>query len=285
MNIRMEKMFEKQTYNDEERKTLELIWEHDTDPAISLLAEERGLKYNPNHYERGGVYSNLEIKEALYSGHIRIFPFDQENLKLASYDVTLGEWFYRTDVLHNRTDYNFHSERDIKRYFGEPLEAVTYGEWSKIHKTSVFDDEIMPDDRVIVLNPGERILAHTNEFIGIRAPGTTQMQARSSAGRNGIVVCKDAGWGDPGYLGRWTMEIQNDNKERVAFRVGERLAQLIFITTGPVYGEYGQGGKYYQSSSLREDVRKWQPLMMLPRTHKDKFTQPVITLSLIEKAA
>ena len=278
-------MFDKQIYTSEERKTLEAIWQFQADPAISLHVEDKGLYYDETGYEMGGDYSNMEIKEALLAGHIRIFPFIQENLKSASYDVTLGEWFYRTDTLHNRLYYDYRSTRDIRRYFGEPLPAVTYEEWSKIQDATPFDSEIRPGDKVIVLNPGERILAHTNEFIGIRAPGTTNLQARSSSGRNGIVVCKDAGRGDPGYLGRWTMEIQNDNKERIALRVGERLAQMIFIHTGPVAEDYGQAGKYYKTGKLRDEVPGWRPEMMLPKSDKDKFSQPIVALNLIGKVA
>lgn len=129
---------------------------------------------------------------------------------------------------------------------------------------------IPADQQIIVLRPGERILAHTGEFIGINAPGTTEMKSRSSWGRNGIAACFDAGWGDPGYINRWTMEIYNLNQhESVPIPVGERIAQIIFHETGPVERSYGDGGKYQGGSDIKQVMADWTPQQMLPRAFVD----------------
>jgi deoxycytidine triphosphate deaminase len=48
-------------------------------------------------------------------------------------------------------------------------------------------------------------------------------------------VCFDAGWVDPGYINRLTLEIYNLNEhETVLLPVGERIAQAVFLETGPV---------------------------------------------------
>lgn len=225
--------------------------------------------YQPEHFAGRGVYSDGEILEALDAGHIRIFPFDKENLSGASYDVRLGENFYCTDRIHNRTYYNPYDRADVERYFGEPLQAIPSGEWCE--KQGRLPFEGIPEDHpIIVLRPFERILAHTYEFIGIRPPGTTQMQARSTVGRNGVVVCKDAGWGDPGYCGRWTMEIQNDNNESIPLPVGMRIAQIVFLRTGMGEVDYGVSGKYYSSATLEEDIESWRPQLMLPKAYEDQ---------------
>lgn len=103
------------------------------------------------------------------------------------------------------------------------------------------------------------------------------MQARSTWGRNGVAVCLDAGWGDPGYINRWTMEVYNMNQhESVVLPVGERIAQMVFYDTGPVDKEYKKlSGKYQTSASddLQSIIKSWEPSQMLPRAYKDKRKQ------------
>lgn len=229
-----------------------------------------------------GVYSDKQIKAARDKGHIVIHPYIEEYVRGSSVDVTLGEWFYVTERLNNRDVYNPFDEADVKRYFGEPLKAVTHSEWCQKFGRRRFAG--IPDDQlIIVLRPGERILAHTHEFIGINAPGTTEMKSRSSWGRNGIAACFDAGWGDPGYINRWTMEIYNLNQsESVPLPVGERIAQIIFHETGEVENDYGKSAngklgsnKYQTSSDLATVIKSWTPEQMLPRAYKDARRKPL----------
>jgi deoxycytidine triphosphate deaminase len=92
----------------------------------------------------------------------------------------------------------------------------------------IIDDE--NDGDVASSSTGETILAHTNEFIGGRETVTTMMKARSSMGRNFIEVCKCAGWGDIGYVNRWTMEITNNSRfYSIPLVVGRRIAQIVFF--------------------------------------------------------
>ena len=105
------------------------------------------------------------------------------------------------------------------------------------------------------------------------------MQARSTWGRNGVAVCLDAGWGDPVYINRWTMEIYNMNQhESVVLPVGERIAQVVFYETGPVDSEYKKlSGKYQSAKSdkLEDIIKDWKPEQMLPRAHKDSRRIPI----------
>lgn len=241
---------------------------------ISVRAEQRA-DYDPADFEGAGVYSDREIKHALARGHIRIFPFEEENLSGTSYDVRLGEYFFTTDRIQNKPVYNPHDEEDVRRYFEyEAKQALPHAQLCQKRGLELFAN-IPEDHPLILLNPHERILAHTHEFIGINPPGTSQMQARSTTGRNGIVVCKDAGWGDPGYKGRWTMEIQNDNNEIMPLPVGMRIAQIVFLRSGATEMNYGlDDNKYYRAQSLEEEVRNWHPDMMLPRAYKDEIKLP-----------
>ncbi|HEX2792171.1 MAG TPA: hypothetical protein VHO23_00395 [Candidatus Paceibacterota bacterium] len=217
--------------------------------------------------------SDRRILEEMKKGDIVIHPFSEEQLATSSYDVTLGEWFYREQPpKYNHALYNIWSKEHMEHVWGaDKVErAVTAKEAFK--KYNFEFDGIRPDDKVIVLRPGETILAHTNEFIGGKDHITTMMKARSSMGRNFIEVCKCAGWGDVGYVNRWTMEITNNSKNYIIpLVVGRRIAQIIFFETGQIRaGDYASTGKYAASTNVAELKRAWKPDMMLPRLWADK---------------
>lgn len=234
------------------------------------------------------VYSNTEILQAVKDGTIVCTPFDERNVSEASLDFTLGHYFYKQEYDERSRVYNPFDKDDVDRYFKGPLEAMPHREWCENYRYLEFKN-IPADHPIIVLKPGERILAHTHEFIGIRAHGgAAEVKSRSSWGRNGVAVCFDAGWVDPGYINRITLEIYNLNQhESVVLPVGERIGQLVFHKTGPVDGGYAEGrggvsGKYQQSDDLDELIASWQPEMMLPRAFKDQRINPKIIDGLAE---
>lgn len=228
----------------------------------------------------GGVYSNVQIRDAIRDGHIVCTPFEPRNVSQASLDVTLGYYFYRIEAANERTIYNPFDREDVERYFDGPYKAMPHGEWAALNGFKPLA-QIPLDHPVISLKPGERILAHTHEFFGILPPGACEVKSRSSWGRNGVAVCFDAGWIDPGYVNRLTLEIYNLNhRETVVLPVGERIAQIVFYQTGEVEGNYGQGrdggfsGKYQQGTDLDTIMKTWSPDMMLPQAYRDTRTLP-----------
>lgn len=227
-----------------------------------------------------GVYSNIQIKDAIQSGHIVCKPFFDKQVSHASLDVTLGHYYYRTAQATRGYVYNPFSHKDVARYFGEVHQAVIHRDWASENGVRLLEG-IPAEHPIIPLKPGERILAHTHEFFGINPPGAAEVKARSSWGRNGVAVCFDAGWIDPGYINRLTLEIYNLNEhETVLLPVGERIAQIIFHETGDVEGNYGEGrddnfsGKYQSGTNLRQLIRSWAPDQMLPRAYKDTRRLP-----------
>ena len=217
-----------------------------------------------------GVYSNLEIEQAIADGHIMFYPYQPQHINGSSVDVTLGEWYFRTDRQSTFTVYNPFDKIEVDRYFGEAQKAIPHSQWCQETGNEPFAN-IPIDHPVIIIEPGERILAHTNEFIGILPPGTTSMQSRSTWGRNGLAVCFDAGWGDPGYINRWTLELYNLNQRHsIVLPVGERIAQVVLFHTGEVRGSYASlSGKYTSGTDINELVANWKPDQMLPRAYKD----------------
>ncbi len=216
--------------------------------------------------------SDKRILEEIKKGDIIITPFNIKNLATSSYDATLGEYFFaEKPPAHFKNIFNIYEKEHIDRVWGtEPLRAKPAKEVFKDYK---FDfGNISPNDKVIMLSPGETILAHTNEFIGGKNHITTMMKARSSLGRSFIEVCKCAGWGDVGYINRWTMEITNNSKHYyIPLVVGRRIAQIIFFETGEILEkDYSKEGKYQTSSDIKKLIKDWDPLSMLPRLYKDR---------------
>jgi deoxycytidine triphosphate deaminase len=255
------------------------------------------------------ILSNQQIRKGHKSGHIVIDPFVSDNIRKSSVDVRLGHWFWKCDTtagVYNPRDKNL---RD--RYFAGPYLMKSYeAVFNKISpnvrlgidpSTADFADRIgltglketmwpepgpnafigIPEDfPVLVMEPGETVLAHTIEFIGIYPPGTTEMRARSTWGRNGLGVCKCAGAGDPGYVYRWTYELTNFNRVPLIIPCGERIAQVIFHKTGQVlegvYGaETGNYRSHYQDGSSVDELKaKWSPYDMLPKPSTDPLILP-----------
>ena len=100
------------------------------------------------------------------------------------------------------------------------------------------------------------------------------MKARSSLGINFIEVCKCAGWGDVGYINRWTMEITNNSRHySIPLVVGRRIAQIIFFETGEILHkekDYTSTGKYQTKKSLSDIKRSWKPEQMIPKMYLDR---------------
>jgi dCTP deaminase len=207
------------------------------------------------------VLSDKQIEEEFFKDNIVIQPFNSSHMGNCSYDVTLGEWYYRGNPRDDLLIYNpWHD--DIDAYWTSLNQAreVTTKEMAQQYHSKI-------GDKIIVIQPNELILGHTQEFIGGRNNITTMMKTRSSLGRSGISVCKCAGWGDVGYFSRWTMEIQNTLNVPVVLTVGKRIAQIVFMYTGEVSTDYN--GKYQKYSCLDRLMHEWKPDWMLPRLDKD----------------
>lgn len=107
------------------------------------------------------------------------------------------------------------------------------------------------------LPPNAMVLGHSEHFIGL-APGfAAQVATRSTARRWGIDVCAAAGWIDPGYCSRITLEVMNTWGRDLFLREGVCYAQLVFAQVSG--NEKAYEGHYNVSE---ED---WTPHSMLPK--------------------
>lgn len=220
-----------------------------------------------------GMLGNAEIVAAINSGQVVCDPFDVDLLKSNSYDLRLGGWFYLAERMGHRVDFSPYDEEEVLNYFQGPYKAVTHAEWCEKHQRQPFKG-IDEDEYIIVLAPGECILAHTVEYIGARYGATTMMKARSSIGRINISACDDAGSGDVGYFKRWTMEVRNKNKHVwVPLICGMPIAQMLFFWVAGATVDYGLTGHYQLSNELEVIKADWRPDSMLPRLYSEGNTE------------
>ena len=220
------------------------------------------------------VLSRSDIDTHLKSSVI-IDPFDSTRLGMNTYDVSLGEFYFRAQRAGLGSQiYNPYCEEDVRHLWGNVQSAETAQiEFHRQHHP--IPKGIRPEDRVILLNPGEMILAHTHEFIGGRNGIVGWMQGKSGWSRSFISVCTDAGLGDIGFVSRWTMELENrHDRFTIPLIVGLPIAKIAFLDSGNRNedGPTAYAGNYQQGKTLEEIKKNWAPENMLPRLYAMRKT-------------
>lgn len=160
------------------------------------------------------ILTGPEILKRLEDGQIKISPFNIDQLNPNSYNLALGD------------------------------EVVIYLD-------AVLDSKKPPNTQTIkipaeglLLYPGRLYLAKTTEYT--ESSGVVPvLYGRSSAARLGISVSQNAGLGDTGYKGVWTMSVTVSQPVRVYPQM--QIAQLVYLDVVGDIVEYS--GKYQGSLS------------------------------------
>jgi len=84
------------------------------------------------------------------------------------------------------------------------------------------------------------------EYVRLPNNLTAFVEGRSSIGRIGLFI-QNAGWVDPGFEGRITLELYNASSLPIMLQAGRRICQLVFCSMDreaekPYAGKY-QGQK------------------------------------------
>jgi dCTP deaminase len=119
----------------------------------------------------------------------------------------------------------------------------------------------LDDAEPFILQPGAFCLATTLEVITLPDDIVARVDGRSSLGRLGLLVHATAGYIDPGWTGKLTLELSNQSQMPIALYYGMRVAQISFLTlSSPVdrpYGTPGLGSKY-QGQTGPTPSRIWE---------------------------
>ncbi len=177
------------------------------------------------------ILSDTDIQARLKEDELLIDPLDDPELQIqpASVDLRLGSDFIV-----------FRSGRTPCIYIDQPGDADTYTQ-----------DLHIPDDEHFILHPGEFALGTTLETVRIPPDLVGRLEGRSSLGRLAVIVHATAGFIDPGFHGKITLELTNLGKVPVGLRPKMRCSQIVFheLKT-PSARPYGaERGSKYQGQS------------------------------------
>ena len=165
------------------------------------------------------ILSGIEIKKRLGNGII-IEPYNEKYLNPNSYNLRL----------HNELLIYEENTLDMK----------------KPNKTSKM---IIPEEG-LVLEPGRLYLGRTIEYT--RTENYVPMlEGRSSIGRLGLYIHVTAGFGDVGFSGYWTLEIQCIQPIRIYS--GVEICQIYYHSIEGEYEKYCSG-KYQNNTGIQPSL-------------------------------
>lgn len=125
-------------------------------------------------------------------------PVHPDQIQPATVDLTLNNFFL---------------------YLQDDADRIHYRRGKLPKYTGVFND-------VLVLRPGQFVLGCTVETVALDGRVAGRIEGKSTLGRLGVVVHITAGFIDPGYVGRPTLEFYNLGPRVVELRKGDPVAQL-----------------------------------------------------------
>ena len=170
------------------------------------------------------VLSDRTIRLEMEAGRIVVDPCDQDDIQPSSVDLHLGDDF---QVFRNsRYPYIDPSRQQLGL-----TERVTASR-----------------EQPFVLHPGEFVLGTTVERIVLPDDVVGRLEGKSSLGRLGLLIHSTAGYVDPGWEGRLTLELSNVANLPNLLTPDMKIGQISFSRmTTPVdrpYGHPGLGSRY-----------------------------------------
>ena len=219
------------------------------------------------------MYDKQRIQQAVEGGHIVCHPFNPERLGSNGLDLTLGHYYYRLETSDEQAVYNPFDREAVERQFIGPFKALPHEQWCATNGLRPLRN-IPPNHPIIALKPGERILAHTHEFIGMLPPDVSSIHGRSRWVRNGLAVTLDSTWLESGSINRLTSEIFNFNQRNmIVLPVGEPLAHVVFHASPQKTDEPVVQKQFIRD--LDTAIKNWSPSLMLPQSYLDQRSLPI----------
>jgi dCTP deaminase len=178
-------------------------------------------------HAQGGemVLSDRSIRGLIESGRLRIDPFDPSAIQPSSIDLRLENRF---------------------RVFATTRHAYID---PRIDQPDLTHLVTVPGDHPFVLQPGQFCLGNTYEELQLPDDVVGRLEGKSSLGRLGLVIHSTAGYVDPGFRGRLTLELSNAAGLPILLYPGMKIGQLSLLQmTTAAERPYGTGelGSKYQ---------------------------------------
>lgn len=175
------------------------------------------------------VLSDHTIKLEMAAGHIGVDPCDPSDIQPSSVDLHLGD--------------DFQVFRNSRYPYIDPSREQP-GLTERVSATR---------EEPFVLHPGEFALGTTVERITLPADIVGRLEGKSSLGRLGLLIHSTAGYVDPGWEGRLTLELSNVANLPILLTPGMKIGQISFsqMTTevDRPYGHPDLGSKYQGQST------------------------------------
>lgn len=160
------------------------------------------------------VLGKEEILNEIKRGNLKIEPFNVNNIKGSSIDLTIDNKF---------------------RIFNKNISGEDYRKYSKL----ITKNEI-------VLEPGDFILGITKEKITLKDL-CGWLEGRSTYARLGLGIHVTANFIHPGVSNKQVLEIKNLNNFKIKIKAGVRICQLILER---VEGKYVLESRFKKQVSL-----------------------------------
>lgn len=187
------------------------------------------------------ILSDKTLREYMKEGKLTIDPLlDEKQIQPSSIDMRLGDEFKVFKV--------------IRKPYIDPKDADEIA--------SYMESITVPEGESFIIHPNEFALATTLEYVKVPDDLVARVEGRSSMGRLGVTMHVTAGFIDPGFEGKITLEISNIGAMPVALYPGQRVCQIVFETmTTPSelpYGHPERNSKYMgqtkpESSRIKSD--------------------------------
>ena len=162
------------------------------------------------------ILSDRTIKEELAAGRLVIEPLDEANIQPASIDLQLDRVFRIFRVTRRPFV-------DVRQPMDDLTELVT-----------------IEDEEPFIIQPGTFVLGSTLEYVTLPDDIVARVDGRSSLGRLGLLVHATAGYVDPGWTGKLTLELSNQSQMPIALYYGMKISQISFLRMStPVDRPYG----------------------------------------------
>lgn len=175
------------------------------------------------------ILSDREIKKRIELRQIVIEPTNLLDIQPASVDILLDQKILIFDYPN-----------------------IPYIDTRHLAELDITSAWVQKNDEPFMLHPGEFVLGCTLEHVEIPNDLVARIEGKSSLGRIGLLIHSTAGYVDPGWTGRLTLELSNISRLPMALYPGMKIGQISFTQmTSPAERPYGTAGlgSHYQGQT------------------------------------